>query len=400
MNIWLKVGGVSLIFGMLFVQVERPMVARAQGMHPERDRISDEVIAEDLRTIDALESRLIALNASGVPVGSYHLSKAQAWIDFARYEYTENDRTGIIEAALAQAGHLVKGLEEKTVSLSMETPIVSGSQMIRQDLWGRVAEMKAHKDFHCAEGVVAELEVRLVHSGHEMEEMGWRHAKPHIQKAEELAESAQAKLDACPQPVVVAPLPPPPPPAISPVVVAIQKMQKLANEVHFALDEATIHSKTAKVLDGIAIILQDYPVIKLHLKGRADHRGGEDYNLDLSQRRAEAIVGYLQKNGVAADRMTTEAEGKRYAPETDTRVEDFAKSRQGKFLFYDASGFEQAPQFDDLQIEPRKAPQPPAVVVPAEAPKRAEPPPAVPRRSPPPLTDELQQNIILQPSVD
>ncbi len=361
-----------------------------EGLYVESDRITDDVIAEDLATMDRLQTRLAAVNAGGVPIGSYHFSKAQAWIDFARNEYESNDRTGVIEAALRQAYLLIQALEARRTDISMDTPIIVSSRMVREDLWQKAAQMKAHKDFRCAEGTLAEWEVMLVRSGHEMEELGWRHAKPYIQKAEELALLTQQKVDACLQPVVKAP-PPPPPPTPAPVVVAIQKMETLANEVHFALDEAAIHPKTAKVLDQIATILNTYPVIKLHLKGTADRRGSEEYNATLSKRRAEAVVAYLTAAGVSGDRMTSEAAGKRDAPDDDATLEDFAKSRQGKFIFYDATHFVQTPQFEDLQIERRRPPPTPAAVPPPVAPPQE----VLPSIPPPPLKNEVPQNTIL-----
>jgi len=329
-----------------------PLYAEEGVLHTEPDRITDESIAEDLATIQHFDGRLARVNALGLSAGSYHLSKATAWLDFAEHEYHENDRTGVIEAALRQALALITALEQGAKEISMETPIIATSQKIREDLWQKAKSLKGHKDFHCAEATIAEWEVRLVWAGHDMEEMGWRHARPQIQKAEELAKLADKKIAECPQPVaIVVPPPPPPPPAPPPVEVAIKKLEKLADEVHFALDESLIHEKTAQVLDGIAEVLNAYPVIRLKMIGRADRRGSDAYNLALSERRAEGIMLYLVSRGVARERLIVEAAGEQDAPQTDVSPEAFAKSRQGKFVFYDATRFEPTPQYEDLQIE-------------------------------------------------
>ncbi len=385
----------------LFLGWATPAVLFAEEgvLNAEPDRITDEMIVEDVRTIEWLERRLAAINAAGVPAGSYHLSKATAWVAFARYEYAENDRTGIIEGVLTQAHLLARAMEQGGTGISMETPIIAGSQMIREDLWQKAAKMKAHRDFRCAEGTLAEFEVQLVRSGHEMEEMGWRHAKPYIQKAEELADLAQQQISACPQPVVV--VPPPPPPAEPPVVVAIQKLEKLANEVHFALDQAEISPKTAKVLNEIISVLNAYPVISFDLKGKADHRGASEYNLALSKRRADALATYLAAGGISRNRMNVKAVGESEALPTDKSLEDFAKSRQGGFFFYDATAFEQVPQYEDLQIEtPRPPPPPPAPPAPVIVPPVPPAPPKPALRPHPQLPGELEQNIILQPQGD
>jgi len=387
-------------FALVFMSVVPAVLfAEEMGLHLEPNRISDEVIAEDMETIERLEQRIAALNAGGIPVANYHLSKVTAWMAFARYEYVDNDRTGIVEWALTQADVLVRIMEQGGENISMGTVFMPGSRIVREDLWQKVAIMKGNKDFHCAEGSLAELEVQLVRSSHEMDEMGWRHARPHIRKAEDLAEQAQRQIDACPQAAVFVPPPPPPPPpppAEPPVVVAIlRKLQRLANEVHFALDKAEIHPKTAKVLGEIISVLNAYPVISFDLNGKADHRGSPEYNMALSKRRADALVAYLISGGISKNRMKVDAVGESEAPQSDSSLRDFAKSRQGGFTFYDATGFEPTAQYEDLQIEsPAARRHAPPISVVSPAPPAPEKPVL---RLPVPRPDELEQNIILQP---
>ncbi len=317
--------------------------------------------AEDVRTIDGLQKRLEALNAAGVSVASYRFAKASAWLDFAYREDVENDRTGIIEEALSQAQYIIQALEQKSSQAGMETVVMKDGTVLRKDLWQRVAALKAHKDFHCAEEATAQLEVRLVRAGHEYDEMGWRHARSDVKTAERLEQEATAKLAACPQPVaeVVPPPPPPPPPAPplppppgpTPIVVAVQEMEVLATRVHFAFDESSVYSITAEVLDEIAIILRAHPDIKLKLTGHADRRGSEAHNLALSLRRAEATRDYLVSVGVATDRIKTGGVGASESPEFDATREEFATSRRVKFIFFDATDVRQSEQFRDLQIE-------------------------------------------------
>jgi OOP family OmpA-OmpF porin len=49
----------------------------------------------------------------------------------------------------------------------------------------------------------------------------------------------------------------------------------------------------------------------IRLIGHADRSGAETYNMQLSQRRADSVKAYLVANGVAANRITTEARGER-----------------------------------------------------------------------------------------
>ena len=54
-----------------------------------------------------------------------------------------------------------------------------------------------------------------------------------------------------------------------------------------------------------------------NIDGHTDARGTDSYNLDLSNRRAEAVVGYLESLGVPRDRLQAQGHG-----ETQPRVED------------------------------------------------------------------------------
>jgi outer membrane protein OmpA-like peptidoglycan-associated protein len=57
-------------------------------------------------------------------------------------------------------------------------------------------------------------------------------------------------------------------------------------------------------LDGIAETLNEFPESTVMVKGYTDSRGSEQYNLDLSRRRAEAVKNYLIAKRVGPSRIT------------------------------------------------------------------------------------------------
>ena len=164
-------------------------------LNPAGKRITDQAIAADMKTLESVQKRLVDLNNQGATIGSYHFSKAQAWLDFARDEYTSNDRTGVIEAALKQSLEIIQQMENKATNISRETILLPTSKKIRTDLWLQVETFKTHTNFNDAQDVIAQLEVQLVWAGHEDRQLGWRQAKPFIQAAERLARDAQARLN-------------------------------------------------------------------------------------------------------------------------------------------------------------------------------------------------------------
>lgn len=71
----------------------------------------------------------------------------------------------------------------------------------------------------------------------------------------------------------------------------------------FDFDKATIRPDSKPTLDEIVKFLKTRPQISVVVAGHTDAKGGFDYNLDLSQRRARAVVEALTAAGVAAGRL-------------------------------------------------------------------------------------------------
>jgi OOP family OmpA-OmpF porin len=72
----------------------------------------------------------------------------------------------------------------------------------------------------------------------------------------------------------------------------------------FAFDSAEIQPEFTSELDAAAEILLDNPDVTVRIDGHTDSVGSEEYNMGLSERRAEAVAAYLEEAGVARDRMT------------------------------------------------------------------------------------------------
>ena len=78
----------------------------------------------------------------------------------------------------------------------------------------------------------------------------------------------------------------------------------LRGSVVFDLGQATIHKQSFPLLDEVASLLKSRPDIELlEVDGHTDNRGGREYNQDLSERRARAVVEYLVKRGVQQPRL-------------------------------------------------------------------------------------------------
>ncbi|HEY8537955.1 MAG TPA: OmpA family protein, partial [Steroidobacteraceae bacterium] len=79
--------------------------------------------------------------------------------------------------------------------------------------------------------------------------------------------------------------------------------------VNFELNSARLTPSSREVLDAVAADLKKYPRLRIELQGHTDSTGSDSYNLDLSQRRAEAVRDYLIEQGVSPQQLTAKGYG-------------------------------------------------------------------------------------------
>lgn len=83
----------------------------------------------------------------------------------------------------------------------------------------------------------------------------------------------------------------------------------LSAETHFAFDQAVLTDEGKLRLDAIADAMQRTNDRGLVITGYADRIGTEEYNLDLSKRRAQVVEDYLVNRGMRADRIDLQGRG-------------------------------------------------------------------------------------------
>jgi outer membrane protein OmpA-like peptidoglycan-associated protein len=95
-------------------------------------------------------------------------------------------------------------------------------------------------------------------------------------------------------------------------------------DVLFATGKAEIASGGLRSINKLAEFLKQNPKRNLLIEGYTDNTGPEDFNLRLSQQRADAVKDALTSRGVAPDRITTKGYGPKYPVVTN----DSAAGRQ------------------------------------------------------------------------
>lgn len=83
-------------------------------------------------------------------------------------------------------------------------------------------------------------------------------------------------------------------------------------DVLFEVNKADLKAGAIRNLGTLVEFLQGYPDREIRVEGHTDSTGAADYNLGLSQRRAESVRDMLVDRGVDAGRITTEGLGEEY----------------------------------------------------------------------------------------
>ena len=104
-------------------------------------------------------------------------------------------------------------------------------------------------------------------------------------------------------PAALAPPPPPPPPP-PPAAVCSQP-----GMVFFDFDSAELSSGARETIDAVAVNARPCNWQGISVVGHADRSGSNSYNIGLSQRRAQAVAGYLASRGVPSGIISTDARG-------------------------------------------------------------------------------------------
>jgi outer membrane protein OmpA-like peptidoglycan-associated protein len=70
------------------------------------------------------------------------------------------------------------------------------------------------------------------------------------------------------------------------------------DSVRFSFDQASVPSEAAALLDDLIAKIKSYgKAVYIEIEGHTDSTGGEEYNLDLGEKRAWAVRDYMSKSG-------------------------------------------------------------------------------------------------------
>jgi len=102
--------------------------------------------------------------------------------------------------------------------------------------------------------------------------------------------------------------------------------------IFFDFDKATLRPESIVELENACKFLKENPNLRIEIGGHTDIRGSDEYNMDLSLRRAKAVYDYLVKNcGIDASRLTYKGYGETQLLTRETTEEAHQLNRRVEF---------------------------------------------------------------------
>ena len=107
--------------------------------------------------------------------------------------------------------------------------------------------------------------------------------------------------------------------------------------IYFDLDKSNIRKDAALDLAKIVEVMEENPTMKVDVRSHTDSRQSAEYNANLSERRAQATVAWMVKQGIAKDRLTGKGYGEsqltnKCSDDVPCTEEEHQKNRRSEFI--------------------------------------------------------------------
>jgi outer membrane protein OmpA-like peptidoglycan-associated protein len=111
------------------------------------------------------------------------------------------------------------------------------------------------------------------------------------------------------------------------VVTQYKRTYTLEN-VYFDYDKSDIRAESFPALNTLYSALKENPAMVVEIAGHTDNKGPDDYNMELSQRRSNAVRDYLVKKGISSKRILPKGYGENEPIDTNDTDAGRQKNRR------------------------------------------------------------------------
>ncbi|TRX03310.1 OmpA family protein [Candidatus Methylobacter oryzae] len=109
-------------------------------------------------------------------------------------------------------------------------------------------------------------------------------------------------------------------------------------DVLFDTGRANLKAGNLQNMYPLVEYLRNHPDTRVKIEGHTDDRGSADYNANLSQMRAEAVMNLLIANGIAPERITAQGMGEDYPVATNATASGRQQNRRVEVTITDMPG--------------------------------------------------------------
>ena len=106
----------------------------------------------------------------------------------------------------------------------------------------------------------------------------------------------------------------------------------MPGNITFDTGKASLKPDFEKALDGVAMVLSKYEKTMIEVAGHTDSRGSNEYNQQLSERRARSVVSHLVGRGVDLARITAMGYGESHPVDTNDTAAGRSRNRRVDLL--------------------------------------------------------------------
>ena len=92
----------------------------------------------------------------------------------------------------------------------------------------------------------------------------------------------------------------------------------MIDNIFYDFDKATLRPESEEALNEMVQVLRDNPNVTIEMASHTDRKGSEEYNINLSSRRAKSVIDYLIAHGIRPDRLQSQGYGES-RPKTITK---------------------------------------------------------------------------------
>jgi len=112
-----------------------------------------------------------------------------------------------------------------------------------------------------------------------------------------------------------------------------ERDQFVFQPVYFDYDEALIRPEYEDFLNKMVRVVEGHTDLRILVTGHTDADGSDEYNVDLSRRRAQALIDFFVSKGLAADRIQIDFKGESQPIDNNLTPEGKQRNRRVDFSF-------------------------------------------------------------------